>query len=132
VSAVSPKSSTPAPLEYPGLELVAPLRGLSRAEVQEAIRHLNVELPDHYAAYPSSLDCSVCPSSLTTRRRAWMAQRYPEHLAAAEKPFMPRFADRLPLQHSTRTTPRTPTRPNKRRGGWGIDVDNTRLGRRAV
>ena len=45
---------------------------------------LSVELPEHYAEYPSSLDCAACPSSLTTHRRAWMAQRYPEHLATAE------------------------------------------------
>jgi 3'-phosphoadenosine 5'-phosphosulfate sulfotransferase (PAPS reductase)/FAD synthetase len=66
---------TPTPLEYPGLELVAPLWSASRAEVQAAVSTLGIELPDHYGEYPSSLDCSVCPSSLTTKRRAWMAQR---------------------------------------------------------
>jgi 3'-phosphoadenosine 5'-phosphosulfate sulfotransferase (PAPS reductase)/FAD synthetase len=77
--------SVPAPLEYPGLELVAPLWTVSRESVWKGIREFGIELPDHYAEYPSSLDCSVCPSSLTTKRRAWMAKRYPEHLAVAEK-----------------------------------------------
>ena len=40
-----------------------------------AMRELGIELPEHYVEYPGSLDCSVCPSSLTTKRRAWMAQR---------------------------------------------------------
>ncbi|WP_420966829.1 phosphoadenosine phosphosulfate reductase family protein [Bradyrhizobium sp. B120] len=68
----------------PGLEIVAPLWAVTRAEVQAAIDHLNVELPEHYSEYPSSLDCSVCPSSLTTKRRAWMAKRCPEALSVAE------------------------------------------------
>jgi 3'-phosphoadenosine 5'-phosphosulfate sulfotransferase (PAPS reductase)/FAD synthetase len=75
----------PAALEYPGLELVAPLWGVSRDSVRKAVCELGIELPDHYGEYPSSLDCSVCPSSLTTKRRTWMAGRYPEHLAVAEK-----------------------------------------------
>lgn len=83
-SADFPKRAA-APLEYPGLELVAPLWDVSRESVWSAVRELNIELPDHYGQYPSSLDCSVCPSSLTTQRRAWMAGRYPEHLAVAEK-----------------------------------------------
>jgi 3'-phosphoadenosine 5'-phosphosulfate sulfotransferase (PAPS reductase)/FAD synthetase len=62
-----------------------PLWDVSRAQVQEAVTELGIELPAHYAEYPSSLDCSICPSSLTTRRRAWMEKRYPEPLAVAEK-----------------------------------------------
>lgn len=73
-----------APLEYPGLALEAPLWATSRADVQAAVEHLGIELPGHYDEYPSSLDCAVCPSSLTTKRRAWMAQRYPKELAVAE------------------------------------------------
>jgi 3'-phosphoadenosine 5'-phosphosulfate sulfotransferase (PAPS reductase)/FAD synthetase len=77
--------STPARLEYPGLELVAPLWDVSRNDVWEIIRALGIELPDHYTEYPSSLDCSVCPSALTTKRRAWMVERYPDLLTIAEK-----------------------------------------------
>jgi 3'-phosphoadenosine 5'-phosphosulfate sulfotransferase (PAPS reductase)/FAD synthetase len=76
--------STPAPLQYPGLDLVAPLWTVTRAEVKSAVAELGIELPDHYADYPSSLDCSVCPSSLTTQRRAWMSRAYPDVLAVAE------------------------------------------------
>jgi len=79
-----PKSA-PAPLEYPELELVAPLWSVSRDDVWKAIRELGIELPEHYAEYPNSLDCSVCPSALTTARRAWMAKRYPDCLEVAEK-----------------------------------------------
>jgi 3'-phosphoadenosine 5'-phosphosulfate sulfotransferase (PAPS reductase)/FAD synthetase len=75
----------PSPLEYPGLELVAPLWLVSRDEVWRAIRELEIELPDHYTDYPNSLDCSVCPWALTTPRRAWMAKHYPDHLAVAEQ-----------------------------------------------
>jgi len=75
----------PRPLTYPGLELITPLWNVSRADVWAAVRELGVELPDHYADYPTSLDCSVCPSELTTPQRSWMARRYPEHLATAEK-----------------------------------------------
>jgi 3'-phosphoadenosine 5'-phosphosulfate sulfotransferase (PAPS reductase)/FAD synthetase len=77
--------STPVRLAYPGLELVAPLWDVSRDEVWARIRELGIELPNHYAEYPTSLDCSVCPSALTTERRAWMAERYPKYLAIAEK-----------------------------------------------
>jgi hypothetical protein len=77
-------TNTPAPLEYPGLELVSPLWTASRADVLAAVNTLGIELPEHYGEYPSSLDCAVCPSSLTTKRRAWMAQRYPKELAVAE------------------------------------------------
>ena len=76
--------ATPDPLEYPGLDLQAPLWNAPRENVKQAMRDLGIELPEHYAEYPSSLDCAVCPSSLTTQRRQWMAQRYPEHLAVAE------------------------------------------------
>jgi hypothetical protein len=58
---------------------------VSRADVRTAVRELGVELPEQYPEYPTSLDCAVCPSNLTTARRAWMAKRYPEHLATAEK-----------------------------------------------
>jgi 3'-phosphoadenosine 5'-phosphosulfate sulfotransferase (PAPS reductase)/FAD synthetase len=75
----------PQPTSYPGLEFVHPLWSVSRDSVWEATRELGIELPEHYADYPNSLDCSVCPSSLTTERRAWMAKRYPERLAVAEK-----------------------------------------------
>jgi 3'-phosphoadenosine 5'-phosphosulfate sulfotransferase (PAPS reductase)/FAD synthetase len=75
----------PVLLEYPGLELVAPLWNVSRDSVWEEIRELGIELPDHYAEYPSSLDCSVCPATLTTERRKWMARRAPDSLAIAEK-----------------------------------------------
>jgi 3'-phosphoadenosine 5'-phosphosulfate sulfotransferase (PAPS reductase)/FAD synthetase len=78
-----PKSA-PAPLEYPGLDLVAPLWGVTRSEVKTAVAELGVELPEHYGDYSSSLDCSVCPSSLTTPRRAWMSQNYPDLLKVAE------------------------------------------------
>ena len=79
-----PKSA-PALLEYPGLELVAPLWNVSRGGVWKEIRDLGIELPDHYAEYPSSLDCSICPAVLTTERRKWMARRAPDSLAIAEK-----------------------------------------------
>jgi 3'-phosphoadenosine 5'-phosphosulfate sulfotransferase (PAPS reductase)/FAD synthetase len=75
----------PGPLEFPGLELVAPLWNVSRDSVAQAVCERGIELPDHYAEYPTSLDCSVCPSALTTKRRAWMVERYPDHLAVAEK-----------------------------------------------
>lgn len=77
-------NGTKARLEHPGLELVTPLWPVSRAKVLAAAGNLGLELPDHYSLYPSSLDCSVCPASLTTQRRAWMATRYPKELAAAE------------------------------------------------
>ncbi len=48
------------------------------------MRELGIELPEQYPEYPTSLDRSVCPSSLTTARRAWMAKRYPEALRVAE------------------------------------------------
>lgn len=79
-----PKSA-PALLEYPGLELVAPLWSVPRDGVWAMVRELGIELPDHYAEYPSSLDCSVCPATLTTERRKWMAGRAPDSLAVAEK-----------------------------------------------
>jgi 3'-phosphoadenosine 5'-phosphosulfate sulfotransferase (PAPS reductase)/FAD synthetase len=79
-----PKSA-PTLLEYPGLELVAPLWNVSRDGVWEAVTELGIELPDHYAEYPSSLDCSVCPATLTTARRKWMAMRAPDSLVIAEK-----------------------------------------------
>ena len=78
-----PKSA-PTPLEHPGLELVAPLWNVSRDGVWNGIRELDIELPDHYAEYPSSLDCAVCPATLTTARRKWMARRAPDSLAIAE------------------------------------------------
>ena len=71
-------------LSTPGLDLVAPLWTTSRADVLAVVPNLGIELPEHYGEYPSSLDCSVCPSSLTTKRRAWMAPRYPKELAVAE------------------------------------------------
>jgi 3'-phosphoadenosine 5'-phosphosulfate sulfotransferase (PAPS reductase)/FAD synthetase len=76
--------SIPTTLEYPGLELVSPLWSASRAEVLAAVTTLGIELPEHYGEYPSSLDCAVCPSSLTSKRRAWMAKRYPDVLTVAE------------------------------------------------
>jgi hypothetical protein len=78
-----PKAN-PDLLDYEGLELVAPLWDVSRKDVWQAVRDLGLELPDHYSEYPSSLDCAICPSSLTTPRRAWMSLRYPEPLAVAE------------------------------------------------
>jgi 3'-phosphoadenosine 5'-phosphosulfate sulfotransferase (PAPS reductase)/FAD synthetase len=85
-----PKSDPTPPTWHvrPGktpLSVHCPLWDMSRVQVQEAVTELGVELPDHYAEYPTSLDCSVCPSSLTTERRAWMAKRYPAPLAVAEK-----------------------------------------------
>ncbi|RZI38033.1 hypothetical protein EGT07_36260 [Herbaspirillum sp. HC18] len=51
----------------------------------DAVYELGVELPDHYwSEISSSLDCSICPKLLTPQRRAWMAQRYPDHLVTAE------------------------------------------------
>lgn len=41
-------TSNPTLLEYDGLELVAPLWTVSRAEVQSAVDDLGIELPDHY------------------------------------------------------------------------------------
>ncbi|MEY9459769.1 hypothetical protein ABH973_000182 [Bradyrhizobium ottawaense] len=74
-----------APLEQPGIECVEPLWHLSRENVMDAVHALGVEIPDHYwDEISSSLDCSICPARLTPHRRAWMAQRYPDHLAAAE------------------------------------------------
>lgn len=77
--------SKPTPLEEPGIECVAPLWDLSRENVMNVVYELGVELPDHYwSEISSSLDCSICPALLTPQRHAWMAQRYPNHLAAAE------------------------------------------------
>lgn len=59
-------TSDPSPLEYDWLEPVAPLWTVSRADVQAAVDNLGIELSHHYGNYPSSLDCSVCPSPLTT------------------------------------------------------------------
>jgi 3'-phosphoadenosine 5'-phosphosulfate sulfotransferase (PAPS reductase)/FAD synthetase len=78
-----PKSAAPTQ-SFPGLEFIPALWSVSRSEVQAAVDYLSIELPDHYGDYPSSLDCSVCPSCLTSKRRAWMAQRYPEALVVAE------------------------------------------------
>jgi 3'-phosphoadenosine 5'-phosphosulfate sulfotransferase (PAPS reductase)/FAD synthetase len=80
-----PKGAQGDHLAFPGLELVAPLWNVSRDSVWKGIRELGIELPDHYDEYPTSLDCSVCPAALTTKRREWMARRYPDHLAVAEK-----------------------------------------------
>jgi 3'-phosphoadenosine 5'-phosphosulfate sulfotransferase (PAPS reductase)/FAD synthetase len=78
-------NATQERLEYPGIEMIAPLWNVSRDDVGEQIRELGIELPDHYGAYSSSLDCAVCPAALTTKRRAWMKGRYPQYLAVAEK-----------------------------------------------
>jgi 3'-phosphoadenosine 5'-phosphosulfate sulfotransferase (PAPS reductase)/FAD synthetase len=80
-----PKRSVTPRLEHPGLELVAPLWNVSRAGVWKETRELGIELPGHYAEYPSSLDCAICPACLTTERRKWMAMRAPDSLVIAEK-----------------------------------------------
>jgi 3'-phosphoadenosine 5'-phosphosulfate sulfotransferase (PAPS reductase)/FAD synthetase len=83
----------PSPTNWQSRELLAkgtpmhfhhPLWDMSRVQVQEAVTELGIELPEHYSEYPSSLDCALCPSSLTTKRRAWMSQRYPKELEVAE------------------------------------------------
>lgn len=66
------------------LSFHAPLWNVSRAEVFAAVESLGVELPGHYGEYASSLDCAVCPASLTAARRAWMSRNDPEALAVAE------------------------------------------------
>jgi 3'-phosphoadenosine 5'-phosphosulfate sulfotransferase (PAPS reductase)/FAD synthetase len=72
----------PATIE--GMNLLAPLWEVTRAEVREAVKSLRVKLPDHYRDFASSLDCSICPASLTPSRRAWMAKHYPRQLQTAE------------------------------------------------
>jgi 3'-phosphoadenosine 5'-phosphosulfate sulfotransferase (PAPS reductase)/FAD synthetase len=79
-----PVAPTFAPDEPPTV-VITPLWHVSRADVCKAVKDMGVELPDHYSEYPSALACSVCPAALTTKRRAWMAKRYPERLAVAEK-----------------------------------------------
>lgn len=69
---------------HPELEPVYPLWPMSRTEVFETVKALGIKIPYHYKEYPSSLDCSVCPASLTSERRAWMSQRYPAFLQGAE------------------------------------------------
>ncbi|MHC2625059.1 argininosuccinate synthase [Bradyrhizobium huanghuaihaiense] len=74
-----------AHMEHPAVECVEPLWDLSRENVMDAVYELGVEVPDHYwSEIPDSLDCSICPALLTPQKRAWMTQRYPNHLAAAE------------------------------------------------
>lgn len=72
------------PPAFEGLRLVAPLWEVSRSEVLEAVRDLGVTIPDHYGEFASSLDCSICPASLTPARRAWMKRHYPTELVTAE------------------------------------------------
>jgi 3'-phosphoadenosine 5'-phosphosulfate sulfotransferase (PAPS reductase)/FAD synthetase len=78
-------TAPPGEPDAPQIKLVHPLWDVSREDVRKAVEALGIELPDHYGEFPDSLDCSVCPASLTARRRAWMAGRYPEHLAVAQK-----------------------------------------------
>lgn len=63
---------------------VAPLWNSKRSEVVAAVEQLGIALPDHYAEFPSSLDCSICPASLSTARRAFMRRRYLAYLGVAE------------------------------------------------
>ncbi len=71
------KSGTPLHFHHP-------LWDVSRTQVQDAVTAFGVELPEHYAEYSSSLDCAICPSALTTPRRAWMSKHHPEALRVAE------------------------------------------------
>lgn len=80
----SPTAPSQREPDAPPFSIITPLWHVSREDVREAVAALCVELPDHYAAHPDSLDCSICPASLTSARRTWMAGRYPQHLAVAE------------------------------------------------
>jgi 3'-phosphoadenosine 5'-phosphosulfate sulfotransferase (PAPS reductase)/FAD synthetase len=67
------------------LELFTPLQALSRQDVREICNELQVPLPSQYGELDSSLDCSVCPASLTPARRAYMLRHYPRELVVAEQ-----------------------------------------------
>lgn len=72
------------PPAFEGIKLIAPLWEVTRDEVWDAVRDLGVIIPDHYDEFASSLDCSICPASLTPARRAWMTKHYPKQLQMAE------------------------------------------------
>jgi hypothetical protein len=46
--------------------------------------HTLADAEERHGRVPVVLDCSVCPSSLNTKQRTWMAERYPNELAVAE------------------------------------------------
>jgi len=73
-----------APTSYEGLEVIAPLWDTPRPAMWQAIKALGVQLPEQYPDFADSLDCAICPASLTPARRTWMAKRYPDQLRIAE------------------------------------------------
>jgi 3'-phosphoadenosine 5'-phosphosulfate sulfotransferase (PAPS reductase)/FAD synthetase len=68
-----------------GLMMFAPLEDFSRQEVRDMCFELQVSLPTQYGEFDSSLDCSICPASLTPSRRSWMARHYHQELILAEQ-----------------------------------------------
>jgi 3'-phosphoadenosine 5'-phosphosulfate sulfotransferase (PAPS reductase)/FAD synthetase len=70
---------------FDGVTNIRMLWGYTRAEVQEMISALGVELPDHYPEFDAPHGCSICPAALTPSRATWMAKLYPEDLATAKK-----------------------------------------------
>jgi len=68
-----------------GLALFSPLESLSRSDVRDMCSNLQISLPAQYGEFDSSLDCSICPASLTPNRRSWMARHYPRELILAEQ-----------------------------------------------
>jgi hypothetical protein len=79
---------------FDGVTNIPLLWGYTRAEVQEMISTLGVELPDHYPEFDAPHGCSICPAALTAPREVWMAKLYPDELATA-KGFAPKRSQPL-------------------------------------